>query len=203
MSTNLKYFQLLAQIEKNPLRPMVARAFDLASDFKLDVERVAANRNWSEQGRASERNKNLTRALRDLRDMQKPLDEYHSKTETMRAAVKRPAYDKADVVGAMLRREIRDASRAMTFGQRAAHLAGPTRSKAFVDALLEFDEDPWMSGVDVFNPNELQVFEAAKLERLRDLHGPLLDTIAERDSTESEAMMIINVARNDVKPPQD
>jgi hypothetical protein len=117
----------------------------------------------------------------------------------MRAKVKRPAYDKTDYVAALNRKELRDASRAMTFGQRAAHLAGPTRSKAFIDAVLEFEDDPWMSGLDVFNQNELQVFEAAKEERLRDFHGPLLDQIAERDSTEREARMIPTVVRNDIQ----
>ena len=42
MSTNLRYFQLLQQIEKNQLRPKVAAAFDIADDFRRDMERVAA-----------------------------------------------------------------------------------------------------------------------------------------------------------------
>ena len=47
MSTNLKYFQLLQQIEKNPLRSKVAAAADIVGDFKLDMERVAADRRLS------------------------------------------------------------------------------------------------------------------------------------------------------------
>jgi hypothetical protein len=38
MATNLRYFQLLQQIENNPLRPMVAGAFDIADDFRRDME---------------------------------------------------------------------------------------------------------------------------------------------------------------------
>jgi hypothetical protein len=53
MSTNLKYFQLLQQIDKNPLRPKVARAFDVATDFKLDVERVGADRKLSAEGKTA------------------------------------------------------------------------------------------------------------------------------------------------------
>jgi hypothetical protein len=199
MSTNLRYYQLLQQIERNPLRPMVAGAFDIADDFKRDVERVGADRRLSAEGRREATQDLLRKAVRDLRDLRKPLEEYHSKTETMRAAVKRPAYDKSDLVAAMNRRELRDASRAMTSGQRAGHMTGPKRSIAFIDALLEFEDDPWMAGVDVFNPNELEIFELAKHERLRDLHGPLMDTIAERDSTEIEAGMIPAVARVDIQ----
>jgi hypothetical protein len=200
-TTNLKYFQLLQQIEKNPFAKTVAPAvFDIASDYKRDMEVVGADRRLSPEGKWDRGRDHLRKALRDLRDIQKPLDEYHAKTETMRATVKRPAYDKADLVGAMNRRELRDAARAMSSGQRAGKLAGPTRSKALIDAVLEFDEDAWISGVDVFNPNELEIFEAAKLERLRDLHGPLIDTIAERDSTESEIRdLIVAVARVDIQ----
>jgi hypothetical protein len=199
MTTNLRYFQLLQQIEKNPLRPTVAAAFDVADDFRRDVERVSADRRLSAEGRRDATQDLLRKAVRDLRDIQKPLDEHRAKTAEMRATVKRPTFDKTDIVAALGRRELRDASRAMTSGQRAGHMAGPTRSKAFIDAVLEFDEDPWMSGIDVFNPNELQVFEAAKQERLRDFHGPLLDTIAERESTESEAAMVPAVARVDIQ----
>src|ERR1700682_1568895 len=100
MSTNLKYFQLLQQIEKNPFAKTLAPAvFDVASDFKRDMEIVGADRRLSPEGKWDAAQGHLTRALRDLRDIQKPLEEYHSKTETMRAAVQRPAYDKTDIVG--------------------------------------------------------------------------------------------------------
>jgi hypothetical protein len=199
MTTNLRYFQLLQQIEKNPLRPAVAGAFDVASDFKLDMERIGADRRLSAEGRREAMQDLVRKAVRDIRDIQKPLNEHRAKTAELRAKVQRPPYDKSDIVGAMARREMRDASRAMTFGQRSAKLAGPTRSVAFVDALLEFADDPWMSGVDIFNPSELEIFEAAKTERLRDFHGPLLDTIAEREAVEIEAAMVPAVARVDVQ----
>jgi hypothetical protein len=136
------------------------------------MERVGADRRLSAEGRADATRDLLKKAIRDLRDIQTPLKEHRAKTEEMRATVKRPAFDKTDIAAALARREIRDVSRAMTSGQRAAKLAGPTRSIAFVDALLEFEDDPWMAGVDVFNPNELEIYEIAKQERLRDLHGP-------------------------------
>lgn len=169
MTTNLRYFQLLQQIEKNPLRSKVAGAFDIADDFRRDMERVAAHRRLSPEGRRDAADGLVREAIRALRDLKKPLDEFRAKTETMRAAVKRPTFDKTDFVAALNRRELRDASRAMTSGQRAGHMSGEKRSVAFIDALLEFVDDPWLSGIDIFNPNELQVFEAAKEERLRDL----------------------------------
>jgi hypothetical protein len=194
---NLRNAQLLQQVEKNPFRKTLARAFDIAEDYKGDMEFVGLNRDLSEQGRAKARDTNLTKALRDLRDVQKPLDEFRSKTETMRAAVKRPAYDKTDIVAALNRRELRDRSVLMNFGQRAGLMTGPNRDKDFVDAVLE--HEPWVSGIDKYNPNELQIYEAAKLERMRDLQGPLLDAIAERESTLSDAAMIVAVARVDIQ----
>jgi hypothetical protein len=198
MSTNSKYFQLLQQIEKNPLKPKVAAAFDIVSDFALDAEAVGLDRRLSQEGKRDKTQGNLRKALRDLRDLRKTaLDEHHAKTESMRAAVKRPTFDKSDVVGAMNRRELRDAARAMSFGQRAALMSGPTRDKDFVDAVLE--QAAWVSGINTYDPGELALYEGAKAERLRDLHGSLLDQIEERDAVESEAQMILDVARGDLK----
>jgi hypothetical protein len=200
MSTNLKYFKLLEQIEKNPLRPKVAAAVDIVADYEKDVEAIGLDRRLSVEGKREKSAGNLRKALRDLRDTRKTaLDEHHAKTETMRATVKRPAFDKSDVVGAMNRRELRDAARAMPFGRRAALMSGPTRSLAFVDALLEFADDPWIAGINIHDPGEREIFEMVKQERLRDFHGPLIDTIAERDGVESQAKMILDVARNDLK----
>jgi hypothetical protein len=199
-TTNIKYIQLLQQIANNPLRPKVAAAVDIVADFEKDMEAIGLDRRLSVEGKRDKAQGNLKKALRDLRDTRKTaLDEHHAATETLRAKVKAPAFDPKDVVGALLRKEVRDASRAMTAGQRAAKLAGPTRSKAFIDAVLEFDEDPWMSGVNVFDPGEVAIFEEAKAERLRSLFGPLLDQIAERDGVESQAKMILDVARADLK----
>src|ERR1700730_5437609 len=99
MTTNLKYFQLLQRIEKNPLRPKVAAAVDIVTDFALDAEAVGLDRRLSPEGKRDKAQGNLKKALRDLRDTRKTaLDEHHAKTEAMRAAVKRPAFDKSDVV---------------------------------------------------------------------------------------------------------
>ena len=135
---NPRNHQLLSQIgENNPFKAAVARAFDIADDFTRDMETVGLNRKLSVEGKQEEAQRHLRRAIRDLRDLQKPLDEFRSKTAAMDAAAKKlPAFDKTDIVGAMNRREIRDASRAMTSGQRAAKLSGPTRSVAFIDAVL-------------------------------------------------------------------
>jgi hypothetical protein len=197
MSTNLKYFQLLQQIDKNPLKKAVAPAFDIASDFKMDMEAVGLDRRLSPEGRQGQARDHVRKALRDLRDLQKPLAEFRAKTETMRGAVKRPSFDKSDFVAAMNRRELRDRSCQMNFGRRAGRMIGPNRDIAFIDAVLE--HEAWVSGFDDNNPNEVQIFETAKQERLRDLHGALIDEVTERESTESEAAMIIAVARVDIQ----
>jgi hypothetical protein len=196
MSTNLKYFQLLAQIEKNPLKSKVAAAVDIVADFALDTEAVGLDRRLSPEGKRDKAQGNLKKALRDLRDVRKTaLDEYHAMTETMRGTVERPAYDKSDYASA-LRRELRDAARVMSLGQRAALMSGPARDVNFIDAVLE--QPAWVSGINTYDPGELALYEGAKAERLRDLHAPLLDAIAERDAVESEAQMILDVARGDI-----
>jgi hypothetical protein len=199
MSTNLKYFQLLQQIEKNPFAKTVAPAvFDIASDHRRDMEVVGADRRLSPEGKWDAAQKHLRKALRDLRDIQKPLEEYHAKTETMRASKKLAVYDKTDVVGAMNRIHLSNRSLTMTFGARAMRMTGPHLDKAFRDAVLEFA--PWVSGFDEFEPNELKLYEEAKQERDRELNGPLLDQIAERDSIESEVRdLIVAVARVDIQ----
>ena len=116
----------------------------------------------------------------------------------MRAAVKMPAFDKTDVVGFLRRQELRAASRSLTPGQRAMHMTGKTRSADFIDAVLE--QEAWVSGIDIYTQEgqDLKNYEEAKESRLRDLHGSLLDTIAQRDGIESEALIIPNVVRNDL-----
>jgi hypothetical protein len=59
--------------------------------------------------------------------------------------------------------------------------------------------EPWCSGFDVFNPNERELYEAARESRLRDLHGSLLDTIGEREAMEREVLMVANVLHNDLE----
>jgi hypothetical protein len=191
--------KLLEQVpDSNPFKKTVAPAFDLVDFLEKDLEAVRLDRRLSDEGKKEKVQGHLRKALRELRDLQKPIEEFHSATEAMREKVKRPAFDKTDYVAALNRKELRDAARAMTFGQRAMRMTGPTRSKAFIDAVLEFEDDPWMSGINTDDPGEREIFEAAKESRLRDFHAQLLDQIAARDATESEARMIPAVVRNDI-----
>ena len=198
MNRGPRNHQLLQQIGNNQFKNEVARAFDIASDYEKDVEAVALDRRLSPDGKKEKAQGHLRQALRDLRDLRQPIEEYHSKTESMRAAAKLPTFDKTDIVAAMNRRELRDRSFAMTPGQRAGLMTGKTRSVAFLDAILEFADDPWMAGINIHDPGEREIFEAAREERSRDLNGPLLDTIAARESVESEALMVVNVVRADL-----
>jgi hypothetical protein len=196
MSNNLRYYQLLQQIEKNPLRKAVAPAFDIADDFRRDMEELGQNRKWSPEGRQDEAQKHLRRAIRDLRDLQKTaLDEFRAKTAAMNASKKLATYDKPDSLD---RWKLRDRSINMTFGQRSMRMTGPHRDEAFRDAVLEFA--PWVSGFDEFNPDDLKLYEDAKQERDRALNGQLQDTIADREAAVKEVVdLVINVARGDIQ----
>jgi len=190
--------QLLSQIKSNPFAKMVAGAFDIPSDLQMDMESVNLDRRLSPEGRQEKGRDHLRKAIRALRDLKKPIEEYHAKTETMRATAKLPTYDKTDFVAAMNRRELREASRAMTPGQRAMYMTGETRNTDFIDAVLE--QPAWVSGFDLYIEEGLDAksFKTAKQSRLQDIHGPLLSTIAAREAVESEALMIPNVVLGDL-----
>ena len=138
MNRTPRNIQLLQQIpDSNPFKKTLApRAFDLGNDLEKDLEALALNRNWSREGRRNEAQKLIRSALRDWRDLQKPLQEYSAKTAAMRAAVKAPSYDPSDILGFLRRQELRAASRALTPGQRAGHMTGP-------DCSLDFTVREW------------------------------------------------------------
>jgi hypothetical protein len=199
MNRNPRNESLLSQIsETNPFRETLApRVFAIGQEFEKAVEDVGLDRRLSQEGKKDKARGHLQKALRDLLDLQKPIDEYRKQTESLRSGMKAPTYDKADLVGAMNRRELRDRAALMTFGQRAALMSGPRRDTNFIDALLE--QPAWMSGVNIDDPGEREIYEAAKESRLRDLNGPLMDALEARDRTESEIAMVINVVKNDLE----
>jgi hypothetical protein len=158
MTTNVKYYQLLQQLERNPLRPKVAAVFDVVTDFRLDRERIAADRRLSAEGRRDATQDLLRKAVRDLRDLEKTsLEEHHAKTEALRASKKTGAYDKPDSLDGW---KLRDRSVNMSFGQKQLRMIGPHRDEAFRDAVLQFA--PWVSGFDEFEPNELKLYQERK-----------------------------------------
>jgi hypothetical protein len=190
---------LLKQLaETNPFRETLApRIFAIGNDFEKAVEAVGQDGRLSQQGKKEKARGHLEKALRELDDAQKPIGDYRKQTASLRSGMKTPSYDKADNYAAGLRRELRDRSVAMSFGQKTALMSGPTRDPNFVDAVLE--QAAWVSGFNVHDPNELALYEAAKQERLRDLNGELMTALEARASTESEIAMIVNVVRNDLE----
>jgi hypothetical protein len=191
--------QLLLQRipEANPFKATLAPAFfGVGSAFDRDMEEIAKDRR-SPEFRREKMNERRQEALGKLLDLQKPIDEYRKQSESMRAGIKTPSYDKADHYAAALRRELRDRSVGMSFGQKAALMSGPTRDPNFVDAVLE--QAAWVSGFNTHNPNEAELYETARQSRLRDLNGPLMDALEARGNTEAEIAMVINIVTNDVK----
>jgi hypothetical protein len=85
----------------------------------------------------------------------------------------------------------------MNFGQREMRMTGAHRSVEFIDALLELE--PWCSGFNVFEPNELALYERAKESRLADLNGELMTALEARASVESEIAMVVDIVRNDLE----
>ncbi|WP_299806684.1 hypothetical protein [Tardiphaga sp.] len=173
------------------MRGQLAKCLDVAEAFSQDCERVAMNRDLSEVGRANALKTILQRAVRDLRDARKPVDDLRKTLETKRSAVKSPPFDKTDLVGALNRQELRAAMRGMDTAVRAGLI---TTDPTFADALLE--QPPVLSGL---TPNEGFLVQAAQEARLKTLFGPQLAEIAELESTLNEAAGIAAVARNDLQ----
>jgi hypothetical protein len=201
MNRNPRNQSLLAQLSAtNPFRETLApRVFAIGNDFEKAVEAVGQDGRLSQQGKKEKARSHLEKALRELDDAQKPIADYRNQTASLRSEMKAPTYDKSDIVGAMNRHKMLDRSVAMTAGQRAGLMTGKTRSVAFVDAIFEFADDPWMAGINIHDPGEREIFEAAREERLRDLNGPLMDALEARASVESEIAMVIDIVRNDLE----
>jgi len=111
----------------------------------------------------------------------------------MSAQVRLPDYDKTDDYAARLRAEMRDKSYDMTPLERMGLMSGPDRS-AYFDAISE--QPLFMSGIR--DKSELDVYAGLKEARLAELHAPLQATIAERQSTESEILMVGTMVLNDL-----
>lgn len=198
MNRHPRNASLLAQLaETNQFRPLAERAFDIENDFEKAMEAVGLDRNLSPQGKKEKAQGHLHKALHDLVNLQKPVDEYRKQTASLRSEMKTPTFDKADDYAARLRRELRDRSCTMTPGQRAGLMTGPNRSVEFIDALLE--QPGWVSGINIHEKGEREIFESAKEERLRDLNGPLVTALEARASVESEIAMVIDIVRNDLE----
>jgi hypothetical protein len=201
MNLNPRNQSLLSQIsEHNPFKKMATAVFDIGIAFDRDVETIGQDRRLSAEGKAAKAKERVEQAMRALDDVQKPIDDYRKQTASLRSGIKTPSYDKTDNYAAGLRRELRDRSVAMSFGQKAALLSGSTRDTNFIDAVLE--QAAWVSGFDIHNPNELELYKAAGESRLRDLNGSLMDALEARAGTESEIMMVVNVVRNDINDIQ-
>jgi hypothetical protein len=181
--------------ETNPFKATLAQAFfGIGNAYDRDIEDINNDRRLSQEGRREKVKARRQEALDKLTDLQKPVDDYRRQTESMRSGIKQWSFDKSDVVAAMNRRELRDASRAMTFGQRTMRM---TTDKVFRDAVLEFA--PWVSGFNESEPNELELYKEAKAAQERELNGPLMDALEARGNTEAEIMMVANIVTTDVK----
>jgi hypothetical protein len=160
MNRHPRNASLLARISKtNPFLERAQAFFGIGNSYDRDLEEIAQDARLSPEGKRERVKERRQEALGKLAELQKPITDYHRESERLRAGIKQPSYDKTDVVAALARRELRDRSVLMTSGQRAGKLSGPHRSVAFIDAVLEFEDDPWMSGIDIFNPNEVEIFE--------------------------------------------
>jgi hypothetical protein len=189
---------LLKQLaEHNPFRDTAERVFGIGVDFDREMEAIGQDRRLSQEGKKERAREHARKALGSLLDLQKSVDSYHQESERLRSSMKTPTYDKSDNYAAGLRRELRDRAVAMSFGQKSALMSGATRDPSFIDAVTE--QPGWVSGFNLHNPNEAELFETAKQSRLADLNGDLMAALEARASVEAEIAMVIDIVRNDLE----
>jgi hypothetical protein len=190
---------LLAQVaETNPFKStLTQRFFEIGLAYDRDIEAIGLDRRLSQEGKRDKVRERRQEALRALDDAQKPVDDHCKQSASLRSGMKKVSYDKSDLIAAMNRRELRDRSVNMSFGQRAALMSGSARDPNFIDAIAE--QPAWVSGFDMHNPNEAEQYKTALQSRERDLNGELMDALEARAGTEAEIMMVINVVRNDIQ----
>jgi hypothetical protein len=194
MSNSFRTPDLLAMLERHPLKQTLAKALDVAEAFAGDIEYLELNRDLSPQGRQKALQSKLRSAIRDLRDARAPIGELQKKLETKKAAVQRPPLDQSQAARDD-RREARLILRGITDrGERALLLSGAGADPDFQDAMLE--RKPIFSGL---MPDEQFLVDAARAERLEGLFPAELAEIAELESTIAEANMIADVARVDLQ----
>ena len=186
---------LLARIpETNPFRATLVQAiFGIGNAYDRDLEAIAQDGRLSAEGKREKVRERRQEALGKLTDLRRPVDDYRKESERMRSGIKAPSYDRADILSAMHRRELRDLARTLNFGQRTMRMT----DKAFRDAVLEMP--PWVSGFNESEPNELALYQEAKAAQERDLNGPLIDALDARADVEAELAMISNIVTTDIK----
>ena len=108
MNRHPRNASLLSQISKtNPFLERAQEFFAVGNGYDRDIEDIAQDRRLSAEGKREKVKARRQEALDKLADLQKSIDDHRKESERMRAGIKKPAYDKTDLVAAMNRRELR------------------------------------------------------------------------------------------------
>jgi hypothetical protein len=192
---------LLAQLsETNPFKAELAhRLFKIGNDFERDVAAIGADGRRSARAKQEDAQARAEQARRELDAAQKPVIDYRKQSEQLSSGKKKPTFDRTDSVAAQNRREYREKSERLSFGQLAMRLVGPKRSTALIDALIfEFEDDAWLY-LDLDDPKVFEMYKTAHTERIRDLNPELMPALEARASNDTEITMIFNVVRGDIE----
>jgi chromosome segregation ATPase len=118
---NVRNTQLLEQrYSAHPLKSDIARALTAAERFRERAAAIRENKHLSAEGQAVELRAQLKSVLRDIRDAAEPIAEMRARLADIQASIRKPVFDKTDVVAALARQEIRAALRGMSLTDKAA-----------------------------------------------------------------------------------
>jgi hypothetical protein len=190
MKLNQRNQSLIERYASHPLKANVERALMAAEKFGDRAAAIRSNRDLSDEGRTKELQAQIRSTLRDIRDAGAPLSEMRAKLDALQATITKPQFDKTDVAGALARREIREAIRGLSLGDRAALLVGDGADERFVTAVLE--QPALLSGT----PPEL--YERALTQRLETLFKAEIAQGEQLDNQIAEAEAGLTIARQDI-----
>jgi uncharacterized protein YdaT len=193
---NQRNAKLLEERYSNhPLRSDVQNALESAERFAAKAASIRQNKDLSQEGKTNAVKSQLRAALRDVRDAGAPVAEMKERLNAIQASISIPKFDKADMVGALGRQEIRQALRGMSLGDRAGLLLGDGADPRWIDAVLE--QPPLLSGT----PPEL--YDQAKVSRLESLFQKEIAQGEDLDQQISEGDAALTIARQDVARAAD
>jgi hypothetical protein len=187
---NSRNIELIKRYASHPMRSQVENALATAEVFAETLKSIRADKNLSDEGRANKIKASTRSALRDVRDLAEPITGLKKKLASIMAEIKPTAFDKTDVVGAMMRQSIRAMLKSMTLAEKAALLTGESADPAFVDSVLE--GPALLSGLDA------SLYERVREHRISTLFTQESFQVEALTEQIKEAESAMQLARDDV-----
>jgi hypothetical protein len=174
----------------HPLLGELRTVLATSESFAAKALAIKIDKHLSPEGRAARTEKLVRSALRDIRDLGRPVNDKRAELAALVARIKPVSFEPTNVAAALLRGEMRAAVRKMSLSERAAVLMGDKADAAFVDAVLE--GHAILSGVDE------NLYEEVREQRLEALFSAETLEVESLSTEVAESDAIFQLARQDI-----